>query len=265
MPDVQPDCPHRLPASGAHRLVLSVVMPAHNEEALVVPTIERLHTALREEEVPHEVVVVNDASADRTGALLDDLATRLTGVRVVHRAGPPGVGRAVRAGLEAMRGDAAVVVMADGSDEPADICAYYRALEQGYDAVFGSRFVSGGMVHSYPLFKLLINRVGNHAIRLLFGRSENDLSNALKAYRAGLLDAIGPLEADHFEVFVELPLKALAAGAHIATVPVSWHGRRAGASKLKLVKQVPRYARVILRLWLVRHTLAGADLARQTR
>ena len=174
----------------------------------------------------------------------------------VHREPPPGVGRAIRAGLSAARGDAAVIVMADGSDRPENVCGYYRLLQQGYDAVFGSRFAAGGVVEGYPPLKLAVNRVGNHAMRLLFGRSENDLSNAFKAYRADVLRAIGPLASDHFEIFVELPLKALAAGARVATMPVEWHGRRAGASKLKLAKQVPRYARVILRLWLTRRTFA---------
>ncbi|MGH2352947.1 MAG: glycosyltransferase, partial [Chloroflexota bacterium] len=159
-----------------------------------------------------------------------------------------------------IQGDAAVIVMADGSDRPADVCAYYRLLQQGYDAVFGSRFVAGGAVRGYPPFKLLVNRLGNQIMRLLFGRSENDLSNALKAYRTDVLRAIRPLEADHFEIFVELPLKALAVGARVATMPVAWQGRRAGASKLKLARQLPRYAGVILRLWLARRALAQRHL-----
>jgi dolichol-phosphate mannosyltransferase len=167
------------------------------------------------------------------------------------------VGRAVRAGLSAAHGDAAVIVMADGSDRPADVSTYYRLLQQGYDAVFGSRFTAGGMVEGYPPLKLAINRIGNQAMRVLFGRSENDLSNAFKAYRADVLRAIGPLESDHFEIFVELPLKALSSGARVATVPVEWHGRRAGASKLKLAGQLPRYARVILRLWLTRRAFVN--------
>jgi dolichol-phosphate mannosyltransferase len=162
----------------------------------------------------------------------------------------------VRTGLGAVHGDAAVIVMADGSDRPVNVCTYYRLLQEGYDAVFGSRFAPGGLVEGYPPVKLLVNRIGNQAMRLLFGRSENDLSNAFKAYRTDVLRAIGPLEADHFEVFVELPLKALSVGARVATTPVEWHGRRAGASKLKLAKQLPRYARVILRLWLARGAFA---------
>jgi dolichol-phosphate mannosyltransferase len=247
--------PQASPARPA--LTLSVIIPAHNEAGLIRATVQGMHATLDGAGIPHELIVVDDASADGTGELLDALAERLPVLHVVHRRPPPGVGRAVRSGLEAMQGDAAVIVMADGSDRPEDVCTYYRTLLEGYDAVFGSRFVAGGEVEGYPPVKLLINRLGNQVMRLLFGRSENDLSNALKAYRADVLRAIGPLESDHFEIFVELPLKTLATGARVATVPVAWYGRRAGASKLKLAKQLPRYARVILRLWLARGDFAG--------
>lgn len=249
--------PMFVPAPAAARLRLSVVIPAHNEAGLIRTTIEGMHASLAGAGIPHELVVVDDASADGTGELLDALAQRLPALRVIHRQAPPGVGRAVRAGLAAAQGDAAVIVMADGSDRPEDVCAYHDLLEQGYDAVFGSRFIAGGTVQGYPPLKLLVNRLGNQVIRLLFGRSENDLSNALKAYRAEVLRAAAPLEGDHFEIFVELPLKALAVGARVGTVPVAWQGRRVGASKLRLAKQLPRYARVILRLWISRHALAG--------
>jgi dolichol-phosphate mannosyltransferase len=251
-PDPAPEASPARPA-----LKLSVIMPAHNEAGLIRATVQGMHAALTGAGIPHELVVVDDASADGTGELLDALAERLPVLRIVHRRPPPGVGRAVRSGLEAMQGDAAVIVMADGSDRPEDVCTYYHRLQAGYDAVFGSRFVAGGTVQGYPPLKLLINRLGNQAMRLLFGRSENDLSNALKAYRTDVLRAIGPLESDHFEIFVELPLKTLATGARVVTVPVAWYGRRAGASKLKLAKQLPRYARVIFRLWLARGDFAG--------
>jgi dolichol-phosphate mannosyltransferase len=251
-PDSAPEASPARPA-----LKLSVIMPAHNEAGLIRATVQGMHAALEGAGIPHELVVVDDASADGTGELLDALAERLPVLRIVHRRPPPGVGRAVRSGLEAMQGDAAVFVMADGSDRPEDVCTYYRRLQAGYDAVFGSRFVAGGAAEGYPPFRLLINRLGNQVMRLLFGRSENDLSNALKAYRTDVLRAIGPLESDHFEIFVELPLKTLATGARVATVPVAWYGRRAGASKLKLAKQLPRYARVIFRLWLARGDFAG--------
>jgi dolichol-phosphate mannosyltransferase len=247
---------HATNGAGGNDLLLSVLIPAHNEVGLAGSTVQTMHGALDAAGIPHELVVVDDGSADGTGALLDHLAEQVPVLRVVHRRPPPGVGRAVRAGLNAIRGDAAVIVMADGSDQPTDVCAYYRLLQQGYDAVFGSRFTAGGVVEGYPPLKLVINRLGNQAMRVLFGRSENDLSNAFKAYRTEVLRAIGPLEADHFEIFVELPLKALAAGARVATTPVEWHGRRVGASKLSLAKQLPRYARVILHLWLTRGAFA---------
>ena len=136
-----------------------------------------------------------------------------------------GFGFAVRAGLDTFTGDAVAIVMADGSDSPDDLVRYYRVLEEGYDCAFGSRFVRGAKVRDYPRFKLVLNRAANAFIRMLFRHGYNDTTNAFKAYRREVIETIQPLLSNHFNLTVEMPLKAVVRGHSFAVVPISWTNR----------------------------------------
>jgi dolichol-phosphate mannosyltransferase len=163
----------------------------------------------------------------------------------------------VRAGLEHYTGDAVAIVMADGSDNPDDLVAYYRLLLAGYECVFGSRFIAGGQVHDYPLLKLLLNRIANTGIRLMFGHGYNDTTNAFKAYRREVIDNIQPLISHHFNLTVEMPLKAIVRGHSYAVVPISWTNRLSGASKLGIREMGSRYLFIILYVFFEHHLSRG--------
>src|SRR4051794_35044208 len=122
------------------QLKLSVVIPARNEGSSISRTVQTLTATLRAEEIPHEIVVVDDHSRDDTAAVVARLAEQDPAVRCVENSGRPGFGYAVRAGLDAFTGDAVAIVMGDLSDSPHDVVAYHRLLEQGYDCAFGTRF-----------------------------------------------------------------------------------------------------------------------------
>ncbi len=134
----------------------------------------------------------------------------------------------MRAGLEAFTGDGVAIVMADLSDDPDDLVAYHRLLEAGYDCAFGSRFIRGGRATDYPLPKLILNRLVNAGIRLLFGHGYNDTTNAFKAYRREVIDNVQPLLSQHFNLTVEIPLKAVVRGHSYAIVPIGWRNRATG-------------------------------------
>ena len=170
---------------------------------------------------------------------------------------PPGFGHAVRAGLESYSGDAVAIMMADLSDSPKDLILYYRVLEQGYDCAFGTRFGNGGRTSDYPRLKLVLNRLVNAGIRVLFQHGYNDTTNAFKAYRRPVIDQIQPLLSHHFNLTVELPLKAVVRGFSFAVVPVSWTNRRHGESKLRLHEMGSRYAFIVLYVWLEHHLSRG--------
>jgi dolichol-phosphate mannosyltransferase len=230
--------------------LLSVVIPAHNEEHHIATTLRELHAALAEAGIAHELLVVNDNSQDGTEQELKRLSIELPTLNYINNAAPNGFGFAVRAGLAAFRGDAVALVMADGSDAPADVVAYYRKLQEGYDCVFGSRFVRGARVVDYPLPKLLMNRLANFGIRTLFWMSYNDVTNAFKLYRRSVIAGVQPLLAYHFNLTVELPLKAIVRGYSYAVVPTSWFNRTKGVSKFRIKEMGSRYLFIVLYCYL---------------
>jgi dolichol-phosphate mannosyltransferase len=241
---------------------LSVLIPAHNEVESIAETVEAVAAEMDREGIPHEILVIDDASGDGTADIVRTISERNPNVRCERSHNPPGFGHAVRAGLDLYAGDAVAIVMADLSDAPEDLVRYYRVLEQGYDCAFGTRFGQGGRTRDYPRFKLLLNRIANAGIRLLFHHGYNDTTNAFKAYRRHVIDQLQPLLSNHFNLTVEMPLKAVVRGYSYAIVPVSWSNRRHGASKLNLQEMGSRYLFIILYVWLERH-LSRGDYSRR--
>jgi dolichol-phosphate mannosyltransferase len=236
---------------------LSIVIPARDEEGCIASTVEHLHLELKLKGVPHEIVVVDDGSSDRTWPILNDLAGRISELKPVRNLGAHGFGRAVVCGLNAMTGDAVVVMMADESDDCRDVVRYWTLLNQGWECVFGSRFLPGGGVVDYPRIKLILNRLVNRFIRILFRVPLNDTTNAFKAYRRSVIDGCRPIIAPHFNLTVELPLKAIVRGYSWTVMPVTWRNRRTGEAKLKIKEMGSRYLFIILYAWLEKYFSRG--------
>lgn len=225
---------------------LSIVIPAHNEEDCIEPTVKALAAKLDEEKIEHEILVVNDNSSDGTKAILDRLTQEMTSFRYIDNQFPKGFGFAVRYGLEHFSGDAVAIYMADASDSPDDVVKFFRKLEEGYDCVFGSRFIKGGHVHDYPRLKLFINRLANYFIKTIFMMKYNDTTNAFKMYRKTTMDGLKPFLSHHFNITVELPLKSIIRGYSYAVLPNSWTNRTTGVSKLKIKEMGSRYLFIVL-------------------
>lgn len=239
------------------QLSLSVVMPAHNEAGCIAQTVTDLAGALDAQGIDWELIVIDDASSDGTPAEVERAAGGDERVRCVQSHHPRGFGYAVRSGLGMFTKDAVAVVMADGSDSPEDLISYWRILNDGYDCAFGSRFMPGARVHDYPRLKLLLNRVVNFGIGMLFGHGYNDTTNAFKAYRRSVIDTVQPLLSNHFNLTVELPLKAVVRGHSFAVVPISWTNRASGESKLALNEMGSRYLFIVLYAFLEKHLSRG--------
>jgi dolichol-phosphate mannosyltransferase len=257
--------------------LLSVIIPARDEEGCIASTVEHLHLELELRGVPHEIIVMDDGSTDRTWPILQEEAQRLNTsasvtqvsnsgfspheprevLRAIRNPGPHGFGRAITLGLDAMNGDAAVIFMADESDDCRDVVRYWEKLNEGYDCVFGSRFMKGGGTIDYPPIKLFMNRMANAFVRFLFRHGLNDTTNAFKAYRKEVIDGIRPILSPHFNITVELPLKAIVRGYSFTVIPITWRNRRTGIAKLKIKEMGSRYLFIVLYVWLEKYFSRG--------
>lgn len=237
--------------------LLSIVVPAHNEEGCICSTVEHLHVELRIHNILHEIVVVDDSSTDNTWELLVALQSSIPELVPIKNNGPKGFGRAVVKGLDNMSGDAVVIMMADESDDCRDVALYWKELRKGFDCVFGSRFMKGGGTIDYPKLKYVINRLANRFLKFMFHTGYNDTTNAFKAYRKEVIDGCRPLISPHFNLTVELPLKAIVRGFTWKVVPITWRNRRTGMANLKLSEMGSRYLFICLYVWLEKYLSRG--------
>ena len=243
---------------------LSVVIPAHNERDNIEPTVRGLNERLAIEQIDHEILVINDHSSDGTEDVLIGLSRRLPAMRYLNNPYSPGYGLAVRWGLENFTGDAVAICMGDASDRPEDVVAFFRTMmADGVDCVFGSRFIEGGRLVDYPYPKLVLNRIANHWIRLLFNLGYNDVTNAFKLYRRHVIAGIQPILSHHFNLTVELPLKAIIRGYTFSVVPNHWINRKTGESKLKIKEMGSRYLFIILYCFIEKWLSRGDYLSKR--
>jgi dolichol-phosphate mannosyltransferase len=225
---------------------LSIVIPAYNEEDSIQKSIEAIYTELHRHTIPHEILVINDNSKDKTESILKSLIIKIPTLTYINNSGPSGFGYAVRKGLENYSGDCVAIMMGDMSDSPDDLVRFYYKMLEGYDCVFGSRFIKGGSTYNYPKMKLIINRMANTIVQICFGIRYNDTTNAFKLYKRETINGIKPFLSPHFNLTLELPLKAIVRGHNYAVLPNSWTNRKAGKSNLKIREMGSRYFFILL-------------------
>jgi len=227
---------------------LSVVIPAYNEALNLPGTLQALYTELHNNNIDHELLVINDNSKDNTKDVIADLQQTIPTLRTIFNEPPQnGFGYAIRKGLENFTGDCLAIFMADLSDSPADLVTFYNAfITQKVDCVFGNRFAKGGKVTDYPKNKLYLNRFVNNMLSVVFKMKYNDVTNAFKLYSRPAIEGLKPFMSPHFNLTVELPLKAIVRGYSYTIVPNSWRGRTHGASNLKIREMGSRYFFIVL-------------------
>ena len=226
---------------------LSVVIPAYNEEESIEKTINELYITLKEEKIPHEILVINDNSSDNTLSVLKMLSESVESLIYFTNKGQNGFGYAIRLGLEKFSGDCVAIMMADLSDYPDELVIFYQKMvNENLDCVFGSRFIKGGKVIDYPILKKIINRLSNTIIRILMGIKYNDTTNAFKLYKRSTIEGLKPIISPHFNLTIELPLKAIIRGYSYEIIPNSWQNRQHGVSKLKIREMGSRYFFILM-------------------
>jgi dolichol-phosphate mannosyltransferase len=225
----------------------SIVIPCHNEEAIVRKTVSNL-VAQHSLGSDVEIVLVDNQSSDTTWEVLVELQREIQCVSA-HKSSPKkGYGVAIKSGINFSTGTHVLFVMADGSESPADVARFIEVSRQNPAAcIFGNRFTKPGLISGYPPFKLFVNRSVNSFLGLIFRSQSPDLTNGFKLYPRQVIQELHPV-ADDFSITLELSLGALSSGAEVVTLENSWSQRSAGKSSFNLVSMTGPYLAAIIRV-----------------
>ena len=211
-----------------------LILPTYNEAENIGAIVRAARAQLREGD---HILVVDDNSPDRTGAIADELVQELPGVEVLHRPSKQGLGRAYLAGFAhalAAGADLVLEMDADFSHDPADLPRLIAVAEQGADLVLGSRYVPGGSVTDWGLLRRLVSRAGSWYARTILGVKVRDLTGGFKCFRRAVLEALDldAVHADGYGFQIELTYRTINEGFRVIEVPIVFRDRRVGQSKM---------------------------------
>jgi dolichol-phosphate mannosyltransferase len=209
-----------------------VVIPTYNERENLALIVERVRAS-----VPGtHILIVDDSSPDGTGDIADELALLAPEVSVLHRRLKTGLGGAYLAGFNwALQRDYEVIVEmdADGSHAPEELPRLLARIPDA-DLVLGSRWVRGGSVLNWPLYRKVLSRAGNVYVRLLLNLGLYDATGGYRAYRRAVIEAIDPnaVRSQGYCFQVDMAWRALQAGFRVVEVPITFAERERGESKM---------------------------------
>ena len=220
---------------------VNIIVPLKNEEKGIKNLIENLTPILDKIDKKTNVSLIDDYSSDQTWNILKQYEQKFNFIKIFKKEKLSGFGNALRVGIEKNQDDALIFFMGDCSDNPNDIIEYVKYLDEGYDCVFGSRFIKYSKLYNYPLIKLILNRLANNFIRVLFFIKYNDITNAFKAYKKTVLEQSRPIISGHFNINAELSLKSIIRGFKYKIIPITWTNRKKGISKFYIKEMRNRY------------------------
>ena len=218
---------------------LSIVIPCRNEKENILNTLNIIDTKISH--IEFEFVVVNDFSTDNTFDIVNNYSINNKKVRIFNNTSP-GLGSAIKMGIDKSNAEFIVIMMADLSDDPDDLVKYFNLINsENLDAVFGSRFTDTSKVNNYPKKKLFLNRIFNLFVKFVIWSDYNDFTNAFKIYKSETLKKMQPFVSDNFNIFLEIPLKLILDKYNYKIIPINWSNRRFGVAKFKINELGSKY------------------------
>ncbi len=215
------------------KMSISIIIPVHNEEDQLKITMNKL-VAFKKKFYDLEIIFVDDFSTDKTKMIIEKYSKRKKFIKLIKNT-KRGLGSAIFNGIIKSKKKFICIFMSDMSDDLTDLKSYYNEIKNNnLDAVLGSRFIKNSYVKDYPLFKLVLNRFFNTFVRILFLSEYNDFTNAFKIYKRKTLLKLLPIVSEHFNVFLEIPLKIIIRKYNYKIIPISWKNRKKGKSKFKV-------------------------------
>ncbi len=212
---------------------ISIIIPVYNEEDQLKITLNKLDN-FKKKIHNLEIIFIDDFSTDNTKVIIKKFIKKKNYIRIIKNT-KRGLGSAIFNGIIKSKNKFVCIFMSDMSDDLKDLKKYYHEISKNnLDAVLGSRFTKKSNIKDYPLFKFILNRIFNTFVRILFLSEYNDFTNAFKIYRRKTLLKILPIVSEHFNVFLELPLKIIIRKYSYKIIPINWKNRKKGKSKFKI-------------------------------
>lgn len=219
---------------------VSIIVPFKNEKEYAREVISKIYSYFLNKKIDFEIIAVDD-STDETWNILKNMGKVYKNFKAVKGWKPAGYGKAIRKGFMTATGDILIPFNGDMCDSLDDAMKYIKMIKYGrYDMAFGSRYMKGGKVVNYPSNKVIISKLGNLFLRILFGIKCSDVTNTFKGFSRKAVNVINP-KADSYEIGLELALKGVRNGLTYKTIPISWTGRKYGVSKMRLAKSIKNH------------------------
>lgn len=216
---------------------LSIIIPIKDEEE----NIEKISEKISKIDIDLELCFVDDFSTDKSFEKVLEIKKKYKFIKIIKNS-KKGLGNAIISGISIASKSFTCIMMCDGSDSTSDLKKYYNIIKsKNCDAVFGSRFFKESIVTNYPLKKLILNRIFNLIVSILFFNKFNDYTNAFKIYKTSSLKNLQPIVSESFNVFLEIPLKIISRKMSYETTSISWNGRTRGSSKFKIKELQSKY------------------------
>ena len=233
--------------------MLSIIVPVRNESENLN---EIFHYFLKNlKDLKFEVLIINDFSEDDTFSKAEQLSKEFNEFKVINN-DKKGLGGAINLGIKSSSGSNIAIMMADQSDSIDDLKKYNSILNsQNFDAVLGSRFLKDSKITDYPIGKLILNRIFNKFVSLIFWNKFNDYTNAFKIYKKKILLEIMPLISEDFNIFLEIPLKIISRNYKYEVIPISWDGRKKGKSKFRIKELRSKYLFTLIYCFIEKNLL----------
>ena len=233
--------------------MLSIIVPVRNETDIIHEVFDYFSSNLKN--INYEVLIINDFSNDDTLEKSKSLAIKYTNFKILNNK-KKGLGGAVNLGIREASGDNISIMMADLSDDINDLIKYNELITQNnYDAILGSRFMKESKVKEYPIKKLILNRIFNLFVSLIFFNKYNDFTNAFKIYKKSALIEIMPLISESFNIFLEIPLKIISRDYRYKVISINWVGRKKGKSKFKIKELGAKYLFTLIYCFIEKNLL----------
>lgn len=233
--------------------MLSIIIPVRNESDSLKDLLSVFSKKLRN--LNYEVLIINDFSQDDTLSKAKQIFLENKRFKILDNK-KKGLGGAINLGVKEAAGTNITIMMADQSDDINDLLNYNLIMNsENFDAVLGSRFLKNSKVINYPIQKLILNRIFNLFVSLVFWNSYNDYTNAFKIYKKKTLIEISPLISESFNIFLEIPLKIISRKYRYKIVPINWTGRTKGTSKFRIKELGAKYLFTLIYCFIEKNLL----------